>query len=193
MVTPTSEVSAWMAYPFHCFQNGFSHVSGIINLESTKPPPPSLHFQGTYGVLGWSWIGNYLISCQDVGIPANLPKGILLSMGPPFLGSDHTSFPISVRTTVGFTAFTRIYTYKQRIYGSMIGGEVMSTYVLPASCMLCVRQAVPKITLRFPHLYISSYICASTLITCAIITLHRLLPCDLTLIVDFANLDGCFV
>ena len=52
---------------------------------------------------------------------------------------------------------------------------------------------IPKITLRFPHLYISSYICASTLITCAIITLHRLLPCDLTLIVDFANLDGCFV
>ena len=77
----------------------------------------------------------FIISCQDVGIPANLPKGILLSMGPPFLGSDHTSFPISVRTTVGFTAFTRIYTYKKRTYGSMIGGEVMSTYVFPLTLL----------------------------------------------------------
>ena len=34
----------------------------------------------------------------------------------------------------------------------MTGGEVMSTYVIPAGCMLCARQAGPKITLRFPRL-----------------------------------------
>ena len=33
----------------------------------------------------------------------------------------------------------------------MTGGEVMSTYVIPAGCMLCARQAGPKITLRFPR------------------------------------------
>ena len=38
------------------------------------------------------------------------------------------------------------------------------------------RPAGPKITLLFPHLYI----CASALITCAIITSRTLLPCDLT-------------
>jgi len=31
------------------------------------------------------------------------------------------------------------------------------------------------------------------LITCAIIKSHRLLPCDLTLIVHFGSLDSCFV
>jgi len=36
------------------------------------------------------------------------------------------------------------------------------------------------------------YICASALITCAIITSRTLLPCDLTL-VDFRNLDSCLL
>ena len=35
-------------------------------------------------------------------------------------------------------------------------------------------------------------VCASALITCAIITSRTLLTCDLAL-VDFSNLDGCFV
>ena len=53
---------------------------------------------------------------------------------------------------------------------------------LPAGRTLRARPAGPKITLLFPRLYI----CASALITCAIITSRTLLPCDLTLV------DGCF-
>ena len=48
--------------------------------------------------------------------------------------------------------------------------------LLPAGRALRARPAGPKITLPFPRLYI----CASALITCAIITSHTLLPCDLT-------------
>ena len=40
----------------------------------------------------------------------------------------------------------------------MTGGEVMSTYVIPAGCMLCARQAGPKITLRFPRLYLCIFV-----------------------------------
>ena len=60
--------------------------------------------------------------------------------------------------------------------------------LLPASRAQSARPTGLKITLLFPGLYI----CASAIITCAIITSHTLLPCDLTL-VDFGNLDGCFV
>jgi len=41
-------------------------------------------------------------------------------------------------------------------------------------------------------MYVRAYLCASTLITCAIIISRTLLPCNLTR-VDFSNLDGCFV
>jgi len=44
--------------------------------------------------------------------------------------------------------------------------------------------AGPKITSCFPHLSVYIFICASTLITCAIITSRTLLPCDLAS-VDF--------
>ena len=54
------------------------------------------------------------------------------------------------------------------------------------------RPGGPKITLHFLHLFVSLYICASPLITCAIITSCTLLPCNLAR-VDFDNLDGCFV
>ena len=47
---------------------------------------------------------------------------------------------------------------------------------LPAGRTQSARPARPKITLLFPRLYI----CASALITCAIITSRTLLPCDLT-------------
>ena len=40
-------------------------------------------------------------------------------------------------------------------------------------------------------MYIYVYVCASALITCAIIISCTLLPCDLTL-VEFCNLDSCF-
>jgi len=60
---------------------------------------------------------------------------------------------------------------------------------LPAGRTRSARPAGQKIILPFPHLYI--YICASALITCAIITSHTLLPCDFTL-VGFGNLGGCF-
>jgi len=62
--------------------------------------------------------------------------------------------------------------------------------VLPPGCMRSARLAGSKITLRFPHLFVSIFvlctICMSTLITCTIITSHTLLPCDLAL-VDFGN------
>ena len=57
--------------------------------------------------------------------------------------------------------------------------------LLPAGRARSARPAGPKIALLFPCLYI----CASALITCAIITSRTLLPCDLTLV---GNLDGCF-
>jgi len=41
-----------------------------------------------------------------------------------------------------------------------------------------LARAGPKTTLCFPRLYI----CVSPLITCTIIMLHTLLPCDLTLL-----------
>lgn len=43
--------------------------------------------------------------------PANFPKGILLSIGSATAGSDQALFPISVITTVGFTALTLIYSF----------------------------------------------------------------------------------
>ena len=65
---------------------------------------------------------------------------------------------------------------------------------LPAGRAQSAQPAGPKITVRFPRLlvYIYIYICASALITCAIITSCTLLPCNLAR-VDFDNLDGCFV
>ena len=48
--------------------------------------------------------------------------------------------------------------------------------LLPAGRAQSSRSAGPKITLRFPHLYL----CASALITYAIITSRTLLLCDLT-------------
>ena len=42
------------------------------------------------------------------------------------------------------------------------------------------------------YLYIYIYICASALTMCAMITSRTLLPCNLAL-VDFGNLDSCFV
>jgi len=39
---------------------------------------------------------------------------------------------------------------------------------LPVGRVRNARPAGHKITLRFPHLYIYIYVCASTLITCAI-------------------------
>ena len=59
---------------------------------------------------------------------------------------------------------------------------------LPAGRTRSARPAGPKITLRFLRLLV----CASALITYAIITSRTLLPCDLAL-VDFGNLDDCFV
>lgn len=41
-------------------------------------------------------------------LPANLPRGIVSSIGFAFAGSDHPNLPISVMTTVGLTAFTLI-------------------------------------------------------------------------------------
>ena len=66
-----------------------------------------------------------------------------------------------------------------------------STTFLPAGCARSARLAGPKIVLRFPHrlVYIYIFICASTLITCTIITSCTLLPCDLAW-VDFGNLDA---
>jgi len=58
---------------------------------------------------------------------------------------------------------------------------------LPAGRVPSARPAGPKITFLFPRLLV----CASALITCAIITSRTLLPCDITL-VDFGNLDGRF-
>ena len=52
----------------------------------------------------------------------------------------------------------------------------LSVPLLPAGCVQSVRPAGPKIALPFLRLYI----CASALITCAIITSRTLLPCDLT-------------
>ena len=46
-------------------------------------------------------------------LPANLPSGIVSSIGFALAGSDHPILPISVMTTVGFTAFTLIW-YKKR-------------------------------------------------------------------------------
>ena len=74
---------------------------------------------------------------------------------------------------------------------STLTKTVITVGFLPAGHARSARPASPKITLRFPHLYIYIYVCASALITCAIITSRTLLPCDLTL-VDFSNLDGCF-
>ena len=74
-----------------------------------------------------------------------------------------------------------------RLLGKSLLPQSIALY-LPAGRARSARQAGPKITLPFPHLYIS---CASALITCAIITSRTLLPCDLTS-VDFGNLDGCF-
>ena len=72
----------------------------------------------------------------------------------------------------------------------IINGETLhhrSQYFLPAGRAQSAWPAGPKITLPFLRLYV----CASALITCAIITSRTLLPCNLTL-VDFGNLDGCF-
>ena len=41
-------------------------------------------------------------------VPANLPMGILASIGPALFGSAQPRRPMSVITTVGLTAFTRI-------------------------------------------------------------------------------------
>ena len=73
-----------------------------------------------------------------------------------------------------------------------------SMHISQLSCMLTVntarsaQPAGPKISSSFPRLFVSMYICASALITCTIITSCTLLPCDLA-IVDFSNLDSCFV
>jgi len=48
--------------------------------------------------------------------------------------------------------------------------------LLPAGRVRNARPAGPKITLLFSRLLV----CASALITCAIITSRKLLPCDLT-------------
>ena len=45
--------------------------------------------------------------------PANFPSGILLLIASALAGSDQTCRPISVITTVGSTAFTRIYIRRQ--------------------------------------------------------------------------------
>lgn len=42
--------------------------------------------------------------------PANLPSGIRSSIGLALQGSLQLAWPMCVITTVGFTAFTRIYT-----------------------------------------------------------------------------------
>ena len=49
---------------------------------------------------------------------------------------------------------------------------------------LRARPAGPKITLRFPRLLVYIFICASVLVTCAIITSRTLLPCDLTILLS---------
>jgi len=51
-----------------------------------------------------------------------------------------------------------------------------------------IYYAGPKITLHFPCLYI--YICASTLITCTIITARIYIVAMRPYLVDFGNLDG---
>ena len=76
---------------------------------------------------------------------------------------------------------------EQRLYNLRGLSIYIKIHLLPAGRALCAWPAGPKITLLFPRLLV----CASALITCAIITSRTLLPCDLTL-VDFGNLDGCF-
>ncbi len=69
----------------------------------------------------WIWEGgppdgfSTLRNTVQINTPANLPIGIRPSIGPAFFESDHPSLPISVITTVGLTAFTRICKYKEEV------------------------------------------------------------------------------
>jgi len=53
-------------------------------------------------------------------LPANLPSGIVSSIGFALAGSDHPNLPISVKTTVGFTAFTLIWEKKAIIISAQV-------------------------------------------------------------------------
>ena len=64
---------------------------------------------------------------------------------------------------------------EQRLYNLRGLSIYIKIHLLPAGRALCAWPAGPKITLLFPRLLV----CASTLITCAIITSRKLLPCDL--------------
>lgn len=48
-------------------------------------------------------------------LPANLPSGIVSSIGFALAGSDHPILPISVMTTVGLTAFTLIWNKMRKV------------------------------------------------------------------------------
>jgi len=64
--------------------------------------------------------------------------------------------------------------------------NVFCTQLLPAGRALCMRPAGPNITLHFlrllVYIYIYIYICASTLITCTIVTSRSQHCCHATLL-----------
>ena len=61
------------------------------------------------GLTQWtSYKLNETCDTNAIFLPANFPRGILSSTGFDFASSDQAILPISVHTTVGFTAFTLI-------------------------------------------------------------------------------------
>ena len=62
--------------------------------------------------------------------------------------------------------------------------KLLSHFNQPSACEGCT-----KLVLRLLYIFlVCLFVCASTLITCAIITSHTLSPCNFTLV----NFDGCF-
>jgi len=98
--------------------------------------------------------------------------------------------------SVNRDTYYNIYMYHQGALNflarRMCPAVLVLSLFLPASHVRSARLAGPNITLCLPHLFVSMYVCASPLITCAISMSGTLLPCDLT-VVDFGNLDSCFV
>lgn len=138
--------------------------------------------------------------CKSVHVP--WPTANITYLGPPWSQQSVWISPYSTWSDMGaleggretmyvvasLTAHTALYTYTiwevlrytciwQYKRYSQSYKESKTLIFLPAS-----QPASPKVTLCFLCLFICILVCASAILTCPIITLHTLLPCDVTLV-----------
>lgn len=91
----------------------------------------------------------------DLTIPANCFRGILSSIDPALFGSDQAFLPMSVITTIGFTAFTRIYVHTTPLIHTCMVGTMMEIVPLKVY-FLCIILVLKQSTVRIKTLKTSS-------------------------------------